>query len=192
MKHKRIIVLIVVVLSLIWCCGSSKSEETLIKKEHQLNDLKELVNSKSFIFNAETANPMQTYAVMQVTNALLRNTGSTAGRIYVAGNGDYVKIMGDTVKAELSYFGEARVVTSVDPRDSGIHFEGQPTNYKVSENEKKKTLTLEFDIKSKSDQYNVIMQLYPSKHAKIFVNSTSRTSIRYDGEIEPLHIEKLQ
>ena len=192
MKHNRIIILIVVALSLIWSCGSSKNEETMVKKERQLNDLKELVNTKSFIFNAETANPMQTYAVMQVTNALLRNTGNTAGRIYLAGNGDYVKIMGDTVKAELSYFGESRVVTSVDPRDSGINFEGQPTNYKVSENEKKKTLTLEFDIKSKTDQYNVTMQLYPSQHAKIFVNSANRNSIRYDGKIEPLLIKKLQ
>jgi len=186
MKHKRIIILIVVVLSLIWSCGSSKSEETMAMKEHQINNLKELVDTKSFIFNAETAYPTQTYAVMQVTNAFLRNTGNTGGHIYLASNGDYIKIMGDTVKAELSYFGESRVVASVDPRDTGINFEGQPTNYKVSENEKKKTLTLKFDINSKSDQYKVIMQLYPSKRAKIFVNCANRTSIRYDGEIEPV------
>ena len=192
MKHYRTIIVIVVALSLILSCGSSKSDETMAVKERQLNDLKELVDTKSFIFKAETASPMQTYAVMQVTSALLRNTGNAAGRIYLAGNGDYIKIMGDTVKAELSYFGEARMVTSLDPRDNGINFEGQPTTYKVSENEKKNTLSLEFDIKSKSDQYSVIMQLYPSKHAKIFVNSANRTSIRYDGEIEPLLVEKLQ
>ncbi len=48
------------------------------------------------------------------------------------------------------------------------------------------TLDLEFDVRSKSDQYNVIMYLYPSKRTRILINSMNRTSIRYDGEIEKL------
>ena len=165
-----------------WSCGSTK-DNTYSLKEQQLNELKELVASKSFKFIAETAHPMQTYAVTQVTNALLRNTGNTAGTIFLTGRGDYLKVMGDTITAELSYFGELRFVSSIDPKDSGINFKGEAFNFKITEHKKKKSLNLKFDVKSKNGLYNIVMQIYPSKRTNIFVNSSNRTSIRYSGEI---------
>jgi len=183
MKILRIILLYVFFVGLLQSCGSLKSEEDITLKNEQFKQLKELVESRSFKFIAETAHPMQTYAVTQVTNALLRNTGNTAGTIFLTGRGDYIKVIRDSIKAELSYFGELRIVSSIDPRDSGINFNGEPLNFTITENEKKKTINLEFDINTKTDQYNVIMQIYASKRTNIVVNSLNRTSIRYGGEI---------
>lgn len=186
MKLLKIILLCVIIVGLLQSCGSAKNEEKVKLKTEQFKQLKELAESKSFTFLAETAYPTQTFAVVQVTNALLRNTGNTSGRIYIAGNGDYIKVMKDSVSGELSYFGESRVVSSTDPRDTGINFAGKSLNFEITENQKKMVLDLEFEVRSKSDRYNIIMQLYPSKRARIFVNSMNRTSIRYDGEIKEL------
>jgi hypothetical protein len=168
---------------LLFSCSSTESEAMKEAKIQQFNELKELVEDKSFKFIAETAHPMQTYAVTQVTNALLRNTGNSSGTIFLTGRGDYIKVMKDTVSAELSYFGEVRFVGSIDPSDSGINFDEESLNFTTTENEKKKTLNLEFDVNSKTDRYNVIMQIYPSKRTNVIINSSKRTSIRYGGKI---------
>ncbi|MBT8393621.1 MAG: DUF4251 domain-containing protein [Bacteroidia bacterium] len=186
MKILKILLLCALIVGLNLSCGSAKSEKNNELKNKQYIKLIELVESKSFSFHAESAYPTQTFAVMQVTNALLRNTGNAAGRIYIAGNSDYIKVMQDSVSAELSYFGELRVVSSTDPRDTGIKFKGESLNFKITKNNKKRRLNIEFDVKSRSDRYNVNMQVYPSKRASIFLSSMNRTSIRYDGEIKEL------
>ncbi len=183
MNQLKAIVLTGMTLGLLWSCGSTKSAESITMKNQQFAALKELVATKSFVVAVESAYPLQTYAVMQVTNALLQNTGNTGSRIPLIGNGDYIKIKGDTVQAELAYYGEVRMVSSLNPRDSGINFEGVPSTFDVTENEKKQTIKLEFEIKSKSDLFSVIMQLYANKRAIVFINSMTRTSIRYEGKL---------
>ena len=186
MKRFNYIGILLLVLLLFWSCGSTKNDMASNSKEKQLVQLKELIATKSYKFNAETAHPMQTYAVTQVTNVLLRNTGSTAGRISLMGNGDYIKVQGDTVNAELAYFGERRMGFSTDPMDNGINFEGKPKKYEVTEHSKKKILNIEFETGSKSEQYNVVMRVFPSKRATVYISSINRTAIRYDGEIVKL------
>jgi len=183
MNRLKNIVLLGMVLGLFWSCGGTKSAESIAFKNRQFETLKTLVATKSFVFNAETAYPMQSYDVMRVTSALLRNTGNAAGRISLIGNGDYIKVKGDTVQAELAYFGEVRFAGSMNPRDSGINFNGVPSTFDVSENDKKQMLRLEFNIKEKIESYEVIMHLYPNKHATVFINCMNRTSIRYDGTL---------
>lgn len=183
MKHWKTIALLGMVLGLLWSCGGTKSAKSIALKNRQFEELKTLVATKAFVFNAEAAYPTQTYAVMQVNSVLLRNTGNSPGRISLVGNGDYIKVKGDTVQAELAYFGELRVASSMNPQDSGINFEGAPSTFDITENEKKQTLRLEFNIKGEIDTYSVIMHLYSNKHATILINSMHRTSIRYDGKL---------
>ncbi len=175
-----------ILLGLFWSCGTAKNTESIALKNTQFSDLKELMASRSFVITVETAYPMNTYDMMQVTSALLRNTGNAPGRINVMGNGDYIKIKGDTVQGALSYFGEVRIVGAYNPSDTGINFDGEPHTYEVTENEKKQSIRLEFDIKAKSERYTVTMQLYPNKKATVFINSMNRTSIRYDGTVKEL------
>ena len=183
MKRYNHVWIILLTLVLFLCCSSTRNVGANTSQESQLNELKEVLATKSFKFIAETAHPMQTYAVTQVTNALLRNTGNTAGTIFLTGSGDYIKIVGDTVTAEMSYFGELRIVSSIDQRDNGINFNGEPLNFVITKHKKRKALNLEFDVSTKTEMFNIVMQIYPSKRANIVVNSSNRTSIRYVGEI---------
>ncbi len=185
MKQWNIIMLLGMVMGLVLGCSGTKSVEDIALKNQQFEELKELVATKSFMIEVKTAHPMQTYAVTQVTNALLRNTGNNAGRIDVTG--DYIRVKADSVKGGLSYYGEVRIANTLDPRDSGINFDGEPLSYEVSENEKKQILSVEFDIKGNTmELFSVIMQLYPNKRVTIFINSPNRNSIRYDGRLNAL------
>ncbi|MBD0776336.1 DUF4251 domain-containing protein [Maribacter sp. ANRC-HE7] len=181
MKKIKHLVFLGLTAVVFWACNSTQSAGAIAHKTEQFEALKELVATKSFTIDVKTAHPMQTQAVTQVTTTLLRNTGNTAGRIDV--NGDFVKVMQDSVKGSLSYFGEVQVVSTLNPQDAGIHFQGKPSTYEVTENSKKQYLKIEFDVKGKAESYEVIMTLYPNKKATVFVNSAYRNSIRYDGDI---------
>lgn len=184
MKRLYSIAIIGIVFSLVLCCGGTQSTADIALKSQQFEEIKELVATKSFTIDVKTAHPMQTQAVTQITNALMRNTGNNAGRIDVTGN--FITVEGDTVEAGLSYFGEVRIANSLNPDDAGINFDGEPLSYEVSDNEKKQTVTVEFDVRGKTEPFMVIIQLYPNKRAAIFVNSPYRNSIRYDGVVRAI------
>ena len=184
MKRNTILVVLGISLGLGWGCSSTQSAADIAIKAEQFEAMKALVATKSFTIDVKTAHPLQTQAVTQITNALLRNTGNNAGRIDVTGN--FIEVMGDSVQAGLSYFGEVRIANSLDPNDAGINFEGEPLSYEVSDNEKKQTVTVEFDVRGKTEPFMVIIQLFPNKRAAIFVNSPYRNSIRYDGVVKSI------
>ena len=188
MKRRNFHVILCFVIILLCGCGGTKNAEKIGLRTQQIETLKNVVDTKSYTIEVNTAYPMQTYAVTRVTNALLQNTGNSASRINV--NGNFIEVKNDSIKGVLSYFGEVRTVNSYNPRDGGINFEGLPTTYEVTENEKKQTLNIEFDIKNKIEPYNVIIQLYPDKSATVIVNSPYRTSIRYDGTLKPSEVEE--
>lgn len=184
MKRSTILAVLGIFLGFIWGCSSTQSAADSAIKAEQFEAMKDLVATKSFTIDVKTAHPMQTRAVTQITNALMRNTGNNAGRIDVTGN--FIEVKGDSVQAGLSYFGEVRIANSLDPNDAGINFEGEPLSYEVSDNEKKQTVTVEFDVRGKTEPFMVIIQLFPNKRAAIFVNSPYRNSIRYDGVVKAL------
>ncbi|NNG09686.1 MAG: DUF4251 domain-containing protein [Arenibacter sp.] len=182
MKSFKYFVLLGMMAGLFWSCGSTQSAADIALKDRQFGELKELVASKSYAIDVKTAHPMQTYAVTRVTNSLMRNTGNNSGRIDVAGN--FINIREDEVEGGLAYYGEVRIANTLDPRDNGIIFKGEPLSYEVLEDEKKQTLKVEFDIKGNSmELFTIIMQLYPSKRASIIINSPNRNSIRYEGNL---------
>lgn len=189
MKRLKTLALLGMVLGLFWGCGGTKSAESIALKNRQFEELKELIATKSYMIEVKTAYPMQTYAVTQITNTLMRNTGNSAGRIDVTGN--FIEVKGDSVRGGLSYYGEVRMANSLDPRDAGINFKGEPHSYEVTENDKKQTLRVEFDIKGNTmELFSVIMELYPNKNATVIVNSVNRTTIRYDGRLKELDKSK--
>lgn len=185
MKQLKTLTLLGMALGLFWSCGGIQSAADIELKVQQYEALKDLVATKSYMIEVKTAYPMQTHAVTQITNTLMRNTGNSAGRIDVTGN--FIEVTGDSVKGGLSYYGEVRIANTLDPRDGGINFEGETLSYEVLENDKKQILSVEFDIKGNSmELFSVIMQLYPNKRVTIFINSPNRNSIRYDGRLKAL------
>ena len=191
MKLIRIIFPIIL-FSLFLNCSGTKSIESNEIEEIQLENVRRLIASRSFKFLAETAYPMQTYDAMTVTNALLQNTGSYGGRISLIGNGDYLKLENDLAVAELPFFGEIRIGTTIDPQKGGIKFNNSPIDFEIIKNEKKKNLTVKFDIRSNSEVFEINIRVYPNKNAVLYISSINRTVIRYDGKISELLKEETQ
>lgn len=175
----------IIILSLLFLisCGSAKNVKALVEKEQQYIELKSIVEAKNFAFSAETLYPMLSNAMLQVNNTLMRNTGNSAGRIDINGNGDFINIKGDSIQGNLAYYGEVRIVSSLNPRDSGIQFNGVPSTYEVTENDLKQRIRIKFKINSNTERYEIALDLFPNKRASVFINCINRTPIKYDGKL---------
>ncbi|BAO77310.1 DUF4251 domain-containing protein [Winogradskyella sp. PG-2] len=175
---------LVISFLLLLSCGSSKRSNALELETFDAQKL--LIGSGKFKFTAETAFSMQSNDVIDVTNALIRQTENANGRFSLSANNDYIIISLNKVKANLTYFGELRTAAYSDTRDTTIIFDQEPQAYKVNENEKKKTITLTFRIKNSTEQFNIKMLLFSNKTASVYIYSSNRTTIRYNGKVSSL------
>ena len=185
MKAVLVNIMLLIMLT-IGGCGTS-SNVVSAEDQQKLDKILHIAKLKSFHFEADAAFPLESAAVSNVTNVLLQNTGSNARRIILTGNGDFIKVEKDSARAVLAYFGEARVVASLDPKDNDITFENQLLNYDVSKNDKKSFVNVNFDVRGKRELYTVNIRMYPSYSATTTINSANRTTIKYDGFIKSLN-----
>ena len=161
-------------------CSSSKRPT-----DSDINRLRTLVEAKSFEFTADWASPMVTTSVSSVLNSGLLPPGSNASRINLVGNANYLKVFGDSVSANLPYFGERRFGGGYGS-STGIEFDGIPKDYTQIYNSDKNNYTISFSIKNKTEQYIITMDVYPNNSASVSVNTNNRFFIRYDGKIEEI------
>ncbi|MGG6231358.1 DUF4251 domain-containing protein [Tenacibaculum sp. SDUM215027] len=164
----------------LFSCASSKNVT-----QAEIDNLNALVESKTFEIEAEWAEPMVTNSMAQIANAGMLPAGSSAGSINLVGNSNFFRMKKDTVAAYLPFFGERQMGGSYGGTDIGIEFEGIPENLVVSE-DKENSYKISFEIKdknTKTENYNVIVRVYPSLSSTIYVNSTQKSSIRYRGKV---------
>ncbi|MEE3998919.1 DUF4251 domain-containing protein [Tenacibaculum sp. FZY0031] len=183
---KRLVYLISMVFILLSCASSKNATQA------EIDNLKALIESKSFEVEAEWAEPMVTNAMTQIANAGLLPIGSNVGNINLVGNRNFFRMKKDTVAAYLPYFGERQMGGSYGGTDIGIEFEGVPKNLVVSE-DKENSYKISFKIKDKNtttENYNVIVRVYPSLSSTIYVNSSQKNSIRYRGKVLKISEEK--
>ena len=147
-----------------------------------------LINQKSFEIISESATPQNTMAITAVTNSGLLAPGNTSGLINLVGNTNYLRVLGDSISGYLPFFGERRMGGSYGSRRGGIEFDGVPTNYEIK-NGKKNGREIRFTINDKennTEQYRVLIYLYPNLRTTININSTHRTTMIYRGNASEL------
>ncbi|TDQ25559.1 DUF4251 domain-containing protein [Tenacibaculum caenipelagi] len=172
--------ILICMVFILFSCASSKNTT-----QAEIDNLKTLIQSKTFEIESEWAEPQVTYAMTQIANAGMLPTGSNAGNISLIGNSNFFRMKGDTVAAYLPYFGERQAGGSYGGRDSGIEFEGVPKDLVISE-DKENSYKINFKIKDKNtttENYNVVVRVYPSLSSTIYVNSTQKRSISYRGRV---------
>jgi hypothetical protein len=131
-------------------------------QEKKEPNTQEMVESKNYIFKAESVNPPR-------------------GRVrYLTPEYDLV-VTGDTVIAYLPYFGRA-YSAPFSPSEGGIKFTSADFEYTV---EKKKKRSWEILIKPKDnrDIQALYLTIFDNKKATLRVNSVNRESISYSGYI---------
>ena len=160
------------------CASSSKFSATAEEKEF----LNTLIANRSFEINADWASPMATQSLTSVANAGLIPPGSTVTRINITGTASYLRIMGDSVKAQLPYYGERQMGGGIyNQNKTGIQFEGIPRDFSVLSNPKSNGQTMKFTISENGESFDVTAELFPSLSSTITIASSHRTTIWYNG-----------
>ena len=166
-------------ISILFGCSTSK---TAISDSHAIHSL---VASKQIEFTATSANPTVTQSLNAVANSGLIPPGSTISRIDLMGNGNYLKIFGDSVSANLPYYGERQFGGGYGSA-TGIEFNGLPDNYTQEFNSDKQKYTISFQVTDTSDRYTIYIDIYPSKSSVVSVNMANRNAIQYNGNINAI------
>ncbi len=166
-------------------CGTSKE----LASATGSSELRDLINSQNLEFRAEWANPMASQGLYAISNAGLLPPGSNVGAIQITGTNNFLKMQGDTITANLPYFGERRLGGGGYGGNTGIEFNGVPNAYQQTYDAEKNRLEISFEIGDKTEDYDVRLTIFPNKTAGLSVNSSQRNSIRYTGAVTPMEKE---
>ena len=177
----RKLIYLLIVLTVMYSCGSTKNALNAEAAKKFTN----FIENHSFEFTADWVNPMATQGLNAISNAGLLPPGSNAGSIQINGTSNFLRIKGDSVMANLPYYGERRFGGGYGS-STGIEFEGVPLNYSEDYNTEKEQYTISFQIQKKMENYNVNLFVFPNKTATVSVVSNQRNSIRYQGHVAEL------
>lgn len=159
------------------------------KDAEALRSLHELMATNAFRFKAQTANPLATRSMNAVANSGLIQPGSTVNRIDIIGIDNYIIIKGDSVMADLPYYGERQIAGPYNSNQIGILFNGIPKRYQKEFNKRRKAYEILFSISNNTEVYDVTMVVFPNKNTSVHINSSQRLTIGYNGSVKPLNQE---
>lgn len=145
----------------------SKDQTKEEKKEKQYIQIKELIKSETYEFQGRFAHPQR------------------GARVDLLTRPNFLRISGEDASASMPYFGRA-FSGGYSNSDGGINFDGHMENYELTENDKKKRLTIKFKVKGKDDTYNCILTVSSMENVSLSINSNKRESISYQGTISSL------
>ena len=164
-------------LLLVSCKGLDTNEAVSGEK------MTDLIESGNYQITLNFANPLATNDLNRLGLLAPGNTGS---RIDIRGNVSYIELKGDSLDVQLPYYGTRHSGITTNNNRGGIEFQGQPKNYTTSFNEKKQRTIIRFEMKERSELYDVSIEVFPSSSVYVSINSTQRSSISYDGVISEL------
>lgn len=161
------------------CSGTKK----IVSPTAKSRALDALVAKRSFQVVSDQASPLMTSSMAAVSNSGLLGVGNSAANINLIGNYNYVKVEGDTISADLPYYGE-RQMGGGYTATSGIKFKGVPDSYSLSKNETNQQYEIKFQMRGEgTESFIVTLRLFPNWKSSLQVNSTQRNPIRYAGEV---------
>lgn len=178
MTLKRL--LLIAFVGLLWSCGATKKNKITIAQKNRLDSL---VAQKSYVFNASQALPLMTNSMNSLANAGFFPPGSLPNQVNLTGNGNYFKVLGDSLSADLPYFGERQMGGGYNTEGAGISFQGNTERYEAEFDEKNQRYNIQFRIRNKMEMFNVRLILFPNMTGSMWVNSNQRFAIRYNGKI---------
>ncbi len=158
--------LAVILMVFLYSCGPGKQNSR--SEISSFPELKELVQSKQFEIEHNWAQPL------------------SGNQINLIGNPNYIRFMRDSIQVYLPYFGVRHRGGNYGGRDGAIEFEGVPKNFKVTEDENKKNITIEFEAQEDQENFNFRIILFPNGRASTSVHTSDRSTISYRGMVNDL------
>ena len=145
-----------------------------------------MVATKNFEIVADWAFPLASNSLNSLSNAGFFPPGSSANRISLIGNANYLRIKGDSIKAQLPYYGERRIGGGYNNNDVGIVLDGLVEDLSLSYNEKKKRYEMRFSTNEKTENYQITIHIFPKNQSYLNISSSHRNNIAYRGGINTL------
>jgi hypothetical protein len=127
------------------------------------SDIKALVDSKNFLFEAQSASPMR-------------------GRTVHLSPGNTLKVSADTVVSDLPYYGRAHSAP-MNPSDAGIKFTSSDFTYDVKDR-KKSGWDVTIKAKDGTRSHQIYLTISSNGSASIRLVSSDRDAISYNGYIQ--------
>jgi len=143
--------------------NSSLAQSKAEKKAAEAAATKALVESKQFVFNAESASPMK------------------ARTIYLSSTTYTLTIAGDSVTADLPYYGRV-YSASYGGSDGGIKFTSTDHAYSVIER-KKGGWEITIETKNLQENFKLFLTVFTNGRASLNAVGNNRQSIQYSGNI---------
>lgn len=173
MKMSKIFFLMAITV-LFFSCGASKQ----VKEPNAKLD--QMMEESVFEVNIRSAEPQLTQAMAQVANSGILAPGNSMSRIDVTGSGYFIKMKGDSVSADLPYYGERQMGGGYNS-DAGIKFDGVPKNLEIVKNDIKQSYLLKFSVDANAEDYFVAVVVGNNLTSTIDIRSSHRNRIRYTG-----------
>ncbi|WP_350288461.1 DUF4251 domain-containing protein [uncultured Croceitalea sp.] len=185
MKRKTIYFLVLTILTsaLFLSCKSSSS---VAYSESEISELHKLIEGKKIEIESNWAYPMPSTALNSLSNAGLFPLGNNANQISLMGNANYLKIEGDSIKAQLPYYGERQISSNYGSTNTGISLDGLVEDLTMVFNEKRNRYELRFQASENTETYQVAINIFPNKQAQMNINSTHRDNIAYRGDVKSI------
>ncbi|MFV0553393.1 MAG: DUF4251 domain-containing protein [Mangrovibacterium sp.] len=145
---------------------SAVEAQKISKKEREAQaklQVSELLESGEFVFEARNAQTMKGRQVNLTSNYTF-------------------SISGDSVSADLPYFG--RAYTAPYGGEGGIKFNDKAESINKEYNSKKHTYRYEIDVKGERDHFNLILQIGETGFSSLSVNCNNRQPISFTGKLK--------
>ena len=140
--------------------GCSVSSSTSERRAAGLDKMESLIKSGNYEFTLRSASPSGGNTI-QITSFYS------------------MKAVDGKYQAYLPYFG--RAYSAGYGENGGIEFNSDPQNLEITRNEKKRTVTAAFTIKSEKDRFKVSLVINASGYGHLLISSEKRQSISYYG-----------
>ncbi len=150
---------------------SQEKSKKEIRKEHKIEQQKKteaLVNSKNFMFVANRAIP-QGYPTVDLNS-----------------NPNHLKFSPELIESYMPFFGRTYQVNF--NREGGFKFKAKPESYDLLITQK--GYDLKVKVKDNNDSYDIFLNISPEGTASLTIASNNRSTISYNGNIEPVPAEK--
>ena len=180
------IIVSITVLCFVCILASCGSSAKINYTGEDLSALHELVDSKKIEIISDFAYPLGSTALNSLSNAGLFPPGSTSNQVSLVGNTNFLKIKGDSIKANLPYYGERRIGGGYNTSGTGIILDGLIEDLESKYNEKRQRYEIRFNTSHYTETYQITLHIFPNKKTYLNMNSTHRSTIAYRGDIAPI------
>jgi len=149
--------------------AQTRAEKKQLKEEKAAKEyevMKTIINSKMYIFDSSWIST------------------SRGRRINISAGSNTLEVVQDSAKAAMQFFGEVSSIRFSG--GEGVEFNNVMDSYEVKFDDKKRKITVSFNVKNKSEYYNIFMTINKSGYTYVDVFSNNKSNVTYDGNVEKI------